>query len=311
MAVMDALIANASKKQARIVFPEGSDERISAAAAELEKRGIARPIVVHATDITEQSKSAYAHALSERADMPVEILEMMLAEPLNYAAAMVAAGDADGLVAGLACATTDVILSGQMLIGLLDDISIPSSFFIMELPNTGIGEGGCLVFADCAVAVQPSIGELSDIAITTADSARRILGWEPRVAMLSFSSQGSAVHDDVKKVTEALDKVRTTRADIVIDGEFQVDTALIESVAAAKIKGDSAVAGKANVLIFPDLDAGNMGYKLVQRLAGAAAYGPVLQGFKKPVSDLSRGATVEDIVGAAVLVAAQVDPDAE
>ena len=307
MAVMDALFAHAQQKQARIVFPEGTDERIVAAAAELEKRGIAHPIVVRADDITDEKKSAYAHALSEQAGMPVEILEMMLAEPLNFAAAMVAVGDADGMVAGLGCATMDVILSGQMLIGLLDDISIPSSFFIMELDDIAIGEEGCLIFADCAVTVQPTFDQLADVAITTADSAKRILGWEPRVAMLSFSTQGSAVHDDVFKVTEALAKVRSERADIMIDGEFQVDTALIDSVAASKIKGESEVAGKANILIFPDLDSGNAGYKLVQRLAGAAAYGPVLQGFKKPVSDLSRGATVEDIVGAAVLVAAQVE----
>jgi phosphate acetyltransferase len=307
MAVMDALIATASKKQARIVFPEGADERIEKAAADLEKRGIVKPIVVRAEDITEAKKSAYADTLSDKVGMPAEILEMMLAEPLNFAAAMVAAGDAEGMVAGLACATMDVILSGQMLIGLHDDISIPSSFFIMEMDNPAIGEDGCLIFADCAVTVQPTFDQLADIAITTADSARRILGWKPRVAMLSFSTKGSAVHDDVSKVTEALEKVRTNREDIAIDGELQVDAALVESVAASKIKGESEVAGKANVLIFPDLDAGNAGYKLVQRLAGANAYGPVLQGFKKPISDLSRGSTVDDIVGAAVIVAAQVE----
>ena len=311
MAVMDALIANARKKQARIVFPEGSDERIALASAELEIQGIAHPIVIRESDITEEAKSAYARALSGSSGMPVEILEMMLAEPLNFASAMVAVGDADGLVAGLGCATTDVILTGQMLIGLLDGISIPSSFFIMELDDKTIGEEGCLVFADCAVTVQPSADELADIAITTAKSARNILGWEPRVAMLSFSSHGSAVHDDVTKVTQALEKVQNSRIDLAVDGEFQVDTALVASVASSKIKRESAVAGKANVLIFPDLDAGNAGYKLVQRLAKASSYGPVLQGFKKPVSDLSRGATVEDIVGASILVAAQVQRDVD
>jgi len=307
MAVMDALIANAQNKQSIIVFPEGSDERVIQAAKELKDRNIAEPIIIHAEDITPEKISEYAHALTDRADMPVEILEMMLTEPLNYAAAMVAVGEADGMVAGLACATQDVIMSSQMLIGLADGISLPSSFFIMELDNPAIGEGGCLVFADCAVVPQPTFDELADIAISTADSVKTLLGWEPRVAMISFSSQGSASHDDVKKVQEALAKVRTNRIDILADGEFQVDTAIVESVAASKIKGESAVAGKANILIFPDLDAGNAGYKLVQRLAGANAYGPVLQGFKKPISDLSRGATVDDIVGAAILTAAQVE----
>jgi len=307
MAVMDALIARAQKKNARIVFPEGVDQRIVDAAREIAEKGIAQPIVLQAEDITAEKISEYAHALSDRAQMPVEILEMMLSEPLNFAAAMVAAGDADGMVAGLACATQDVIMSSQMLIGLADGISLPSSFFIMELDNPAIGQDGCLVFADCAVVPQPTFDELADIAISTADSVKTLLGWQPRVAMISFSSQGSAVHDDVKKVQEALMKVRTNRLDIPIDGEFQVDTAIVESVAASKIKGESDVAGKANILIFPDLDAGNAGYKLVQRLAGANAYGPVLQGFKKPISDLSRGATVEDIVGAAILTAAQVE----
>jgi phosphate acetyltransferase len=219
---------------------------------------------------------------------------------------MVAVGEADGMVAGLACATQDVIMSSQMLIGLTQGISLPSSFFIMEVPDCAFGEDGNLIFADCAVAAQPNADELADIAISTADSATRILGWDPRVALISFSSKGSASHEDVTKVRQALDKINTVRDDIKADGEFQVDTAIVESVASSKLKEPSDVAGKANVLIFPDLDAANAGYKLVQRLAKANAYGPVLQGFAKPVSDLSRGATVEDIVGSAVLVAAQV-----
>jgi len=304
---MDTLIANAQKKHTRIVFPEGSDERITQAAHKIEKRGIAHPIIIEPSMMTAEAISAYAHQLTELTEMPLEILEMMLAEPLNFATAMVALGEADGMVAGLDCATQDVIMSSQMFIKLDEAISLPSSFFIMELADNDLGEDGCLIFADCAVVVQPTFDELADIAISTADSAQRILGWQPRVAMLSFSTKGSAGHADVKKVTEALDKVRTNRADIAIDGELQVDSALVSSVAAAKVKEKSEVAGKANILVFPDLDAANAGYKLVQRLAGAKAYGPVLQGFRKPVSDLSRGATVEDIIGAAVLVAAQVE----
>ncbi|MCL2492411.1 MAG: phosphate acyltransferase [Coriobacteriia bacterium] len=310
MAVMDALIANAKKKKAHIVFPEGHDPRVVKAAKKLEREGIAHPIVLEEKDLTAKKISKYAHAFTDLTELPIEILEMMLAEPLNFAAAMVAAGDADGMVAGLDCATQDVIMSSQLFIKILDNISLPSSFFIMELDDPKFGEDGCLVFADCAVVVQPTFDELADIAITTADSVKHLLGWEPRVALLSFSTKGSAGHEEVKKVIKALDKVQTNRLDIKIDGEFQADTALDPKVARTKIEVDSEVAGKANVLIFPDLDAGNTGYKLVQRLAGAKAYGPVLQGFRHPVSDLSRGATVDDIVGAAVVVAAQVNKEA-
>ena len=327
MNVIEQLTARAQAGSARIVFPEGTDERIVAAADFLREQGICEPIVLGAGDASEDASAAdaattvptaqaskYAHALAERTEMPAEILEMMLAEPLNYAAAMVASGDADGMVAGLACATQDVIMSSRMLIGLREGCELPSSFFIMELPEGvagyKLGEDGCLVFADCAVVANPTASELASIAITTADSTTKLLGWESRVAMLSFSTTGSAVHDDVKKVAEALEIARGNRADLAIEGEFQADTALIEAVAVSKVAtsdgGAHRVAGRANVLIFPDLDAGNIAYKLVQRLAGAAAYGPVLQGFAKPVSDLSRGATVDDIIGAAIITAAQV-----
>lgn len=307
MTIMDTLVARAMGKSVRIVFPEGADERIVQAAHELESRDIAQPLVLCDENLTK--KSEYAAALTDRTGMPAEILEMMFSDPLNYAAAMVALGDAEGMVAGLSCATQDVIMSAQMIIGLAEGISLPSSFFIMELPVDAagyeLGEDGCLVFADCAVVANPTTSELADIAIATADSVARLLKWQPRVAMLSFSTHTSAVHDDVTKVTEALRKIHTTRPDIVADGEFQADTALVASIAAHKVKGESKVAGCANVLVFPDLDAGNIAYKLVQRLAGAKAYGPVLQGFAKPVSDLSRGATLPDIVGAATLIAAQ------
>ena len=312
MSVLEQLTARAQASSARIVFPEGSDERIIRAADRLSELGICEPIVldVATTQHDAEGIAKYAQVLTERSGMPAEILEMMLAEPLNYAAAMVAAGDADGMVAGLACATQDVIMSSRMLIGLAEGCELPSSFFIMELPEDSagyeLGENGCLIFADCAVVANPTASELASIAVTTADSAAKLLGWKPRVAMLSFSSMGSAVHDDVSKVTEALEIANGERADLDIEGEFQVDTAIVASVAASKIKGESNVAGSANVLIFPDLDSGNMAYKLVQRLAGAAAYGPVLQGFAKPVSDLSRGATVDDIVGSAIITAAQV-----
>ncbi|TFH39980.1 MAG: hypothetical protein E4H01_17350 [Lysobacterales bacterium] len=229
-----------------------------------------------------------------------------LSEPLNFAAMMLRAGDADGMVAGLLHSTEDVILASEMFVGLADGIDIPSSYFVMDIPNWKGGEDGLIVFADCAVVTNPTSQELAGIALSSAASARNLLGWEPRVAMISFSTKGSGTHPDVDKVVEALALVRKTNPGLCIDGELQVDSAVVPSVAEKKIKGENVLKGRANILVFPDLDAGNAAYKLVQRMAGAAAYGPVLQGFAKPVSDLSRGATVDDILGAITIIAAQV-----
>jgi phosphate acetyltransferase len=210
------------------------------------------------------------------------------------------------MVAGLVHATEKVILSSEMYVGLNPGVEIPSSYFVMDVPDWQGGEDGLIVFADCAVVVNPSSSELAGIALSSAASARALLGWEPRVAMISFSTKGSGTHPDVDKVVEALTIAREADPGLLIDGELQVDSAVVPVVSERKIKGENILKGRANILIFPDLDAGNAAYKLVQRLAGAAAYGPILQGFTKPVSDLSRGATVDDIVGATTIVAAQV-----
>ena len=174
---------------------------------------------------------------------------------------------------------------------------MPSSFFIMVIPNSQYGENGVLIYADAGVNEEPTATQLAEIALASADSARTLLGWQPRVAMLSFSTKGSAVHALVDKVIEATKIAKERAPDLLIDGELQADTALVPEIARRKIKGESDVAGKANILIFPDLNAGNIAYKLTQYLAHAEAYGPLLQGFAKPVNDLSRGASVEDIVG--------------
>jgi phosphate acetyltransferase len=322
---MEVLQQKAKADPQRVVFPEANEEKILRAALQVRDVGIAYPLLVGepqavsalagsvgvslddivVVDHTDEGKVEHFanEYVKTNSDFPASAVKRMLKSPLYFGAMMVKLDEADCMVAGLSHTTGEVIMASEMIIGLQEGISTVSSMGIMSIPGYEGPEGGILALADCAVCPAPDADELADIAIATADTVRSLLGWEPRIALLSFSTKGSTTHERVDTVLKALEMVHERRPDLLIDGELQLDAAIVPEVAAKKVGGDSPVAGRANILIFPDLNAGNIGVKLVQRFAKAVAYGPLLQGFAKPVSDLSRGAPVEEIIGATTMVA--------
>ena len=328
MSVIDAIKVKAKADKKHILLPEGTEPRTVQAAAKITAEGIAKVTLLgnkaeveakakelgvdlKGIDIVYPEKSEFFadyvnlyYELRKAKGVDMEKAEKQMKDPLFFACMHIKNNRADGMVAGAINTTGNTLRPGLQIIKTTPGIKNVSGCFIMEIPNKKYGDNGVMIFADCAVTIDPTADQLAESAVMSARTGKALCGIEPKVAMLSFSTKGSAKHENVDKVVEATQKAHELDPELMIDGELQADAALVESVGQLKSPG-SPVAGHANVLIFPDLQSGNIGYKLVQRLAGAEAVGPICQGFARPINDLSRGCSIEDIVSVVAITAVQ------
>ena len=323
-AFLDSMLARAKDDLQTIVLPEGDDERTLQAAERILAEGVANLVILgdaaaieaspyaldgaRIVDVrTAEERAEFAAALYElrrHKGLTPEQAEALMDDVLYFGVMMVKQGLADGMVAGACHATGDVLRPSLQILKTAPGVKLVSSFFVMCVPDCDLGAHGTFLFSDCGLEVQPDSEKLAHIAVNSAKSWETLMGEEARVALLSHSTHGSAKNADAAKVVEATEIARELAPHLALDGELQLDAAIIGSVGASKAPG-SPVAGRANVLVFPDLDAGNIGYKLVQRLAKAEAYGPITQGIAAPVNDLSRGCTADDIVGVIAITCVQ------
>ena len=326
MDFIEQMKQKAKSDKKRIVLPEALDLRVIEAASTALKEGLAEVILIGnqaeilriagAIDLTgaiiidsetTEKRTEYGAAfyeLRKAKGMTLEQANDLVKDPVYYGMMMLKQGDADGLISGAVHSTADTLRPALQIVKAAKDAKIVSTFFIMDVPNCEYGENGVLLFSDCALNEDPDAEQLSEIAVASARTMKRLLGIEPIVAMLSYSTFGSAKSVLTEKVVQAAKLAKQKAPDVLIDGEMQVDAALVQRVADLKAP-NSPVAAKANVLIFPDINAGNIGYKLTERLAKAKAYGPITQGLAKPINDLSRGCKAEDIVGVIAITAVQ------